>query len=166
VTRVPIDPVTSDVDHFLPGLGVDPRTSGATARLGLVFYFYPQESCSPSTCKLNIGYTSSTNGGATWTAPVRIYGPMTNTWLPLTTSGYMVGDYMSTSWTDQGKAFPIVSAARSGACDLGQITSCRQTSVTPTGGMTPGLGTIPAGLDRPVPGVRSERTGTELQTMN
>ena len=31
--RIPIDPVTSGVDHFIPGLAVDPATSGASAHL-------------------------------------------------------------------------------------------------------------------------------------
>jgi hypothetical protein len=164
VVRVPIDPVTTDVDHFIPGLGVDATTSGGTARLGLTFYFYPDENCSSSTCKLNVGYVSSSNGGATWSRPVRLAGPMTNTWLPLTTSGYMVGDYISTSWTDEATAFPIISVARAGSCDLGAVRSCRQTSVTVTGGLPAGAGVIPAGLDRPVAGVRSERTSRVLLT--
>ena len=33
VTRVPIDTTTSGVDHFIPGLGVNPTTSGSTAQL-------------------------------------------------------------------------------------------------------------------------------------
>ena len=31
VTRIPIDATASTVDHFLPGIGVDPTTSGANA---------------------------------------------------------------------------------------------------------------------------------------
>src|SRR3954451_25092927 len=41
VKRVPIDPVTSGADHFIPGLAVDKRTSGAGAHLALTYYFYP-----------------------------------------------------------------------------------------------------------------------------
>src|SRR6185437_14054453 len=33
VTRVPIDPPSSAVDHFIPGLGVDQATSGSSAHL-------------------------------------------------------------------------------------------------------------------------------------
>jgi hypothetical protein len=41
-TRViPIDPVSSTVDHFIPGLAVDRRTAGGSAHLGLGYYFYP-----------------------------------------------------------------------------------------------------------------------------
>src|SRR3954464_6791218 len=43
--RVPIDPVTSGVDHFIPGLAVNPATSGAGADLALTYYFYPSAAC-------------------------------------------------------------------------------------------------------------------------
>src|SRR5262249_46059674 len=39
----------------------------------------------------------STNGGTSWSSPVQLAGPMTLTWLPLTTQGFMVADYLSTS---------------------------------------------------------------------
>src|SRR6185503_5666890 len=42
VTRIPIDPTNSGMDHFTPGLGADPA---ATGPLGLVYYFYPVANC-------------------------------------------------------------------------------------------------------------------------
>jgi hypothetical protein len=65
VRRVPIDPVASSVDHFIPGLAVDRATSGASAHLGLTYYYYPDANCDASTCQLDVGFISSTNGGAT-----------------------------------------------------------------------------------------------------
>jgi hypothetical protein len=65
VQRVPIDPVTSGVDHFVPGLGVDRRSAGSSAHLGLTYYFYPDAACTTATCELDVGFVSSTNGGAT-----------------------------------------------------------------------------------------------------
>src|SRR5262249_5196486 len=53
--RIPIDPLTSTVDHFIPGLGIDPATGGATAHLGLTYYYYPQSNCTASTCGLYVG---------------------------------------------------------------------------------------------------------------
>jgi len=41
VVRVPIDATSSTVDHFIPGLAVDRATSGASAHLALMYYFYP-----------------------------------------------------------------------------------------------------------------------------
>jgi hypothetical protein len=95
--RIPIDPVSSTVDHFIPGLAVDRTSSGQTARLALTYYFYPNASCSVSTCQLSVGFVSSTDGGASWTAPITLAGPMALTDLANTSQGYMVGDYISTS---------------------------------------------------------------------
>src|SRR5262249_15340987 len=81
--RIPIDPTTSTVDHFIPGIGVDHNTSGASAHLTILYYFYPTTSCSTSTCKLEVGFVSSTDGGATWTAGQQIAGPMRLSWLPV-----------------------------------------------------------------------------------
>ena len=41
VARIPIDATTSTVDHFLPGIGIDPATSGASAHITIVYYYYP-----------------------------------------------------------------------------------------------------------------------------
>ena len=57
VTRVPIDATTSSVDHFIPGLAVDPTSSGATTKLGLTYYFYRNTSCGErnNPCQLEVG---------------------------------------------------------------------------------------------------------------
>ncbi len=144
--RVPIDLVTSTVDHFIPGIAVDPATSGATAHIGITFYFYPTANCSTNTCRLNAGFISSTNGGSTWSKGARIFGPIGLKWLPLTTQGYMVGDYISTSFSN-GKAFPVIANATTGTCTVGQITSCHEFMVAPTNGLAVHGGNIPAGRD-------------------
>ncbi len=110
VTRIPADAVGSGVDHFIPGLAVDKSTSGSSAHLGLAFYYYPATSCNSSTCKLDVGFVSSTNGGSTWTAKTQLAGPMTLTWLANTTQGFMVGDYISTSISN-GTAHPVFMVA-------------------------------------------------------
>src|SRR5829696_9617717 len=97
VTRVPIDGTSSTVDHFIPGLGVDRSTSGASARIGLAHYYYPTAACSSTTCQLNVGFLSSTNGGTSWSAATNVTGPMQLGWLANTSQGRMVGDYISTS---------------------------------------------------------------------
>ncbi|MEY9944034.1 putative Ig domain-containing protein [Kitasatospora sp. GAS1066B] len=109
--RVPIDAATSTVDHFTPGIGVDPSSSGSTARLGLTYYYYPNASCTDTTCQLDAGYVSSTDGGATWTAPLQLAGPMTLAWLPNTSQGRMFGDYISTSVLAGGNAVPVIPVA-------------------------------------------------------
>jgi hypothetical protein len=109
--RIPIDAVSSTVDHFIPGLGIDPATSGATAHLGLTYYYYPQANCTAATCALDVGFISSIDGGATWSAPTPLAGPMSLSWLPSTFSGQMVADYIATSFVN-GKAFGVFALAK------------------------------------------------------
>jgi hypothetical protein len=113
LSRVPADPVGSGVDHFIPGLGVDRATSGSRAHLGLTYYYYPNAACTVSTCELNAAFISSANAGLTWSRKQTLAGPMNLTWLPLTTQGYMVGDYISTSFIG-GAAFTTIAVASTG----------------------------------------------------
>ena len=110
VQRIPIDPVGSGVDHFIPGLAVDQATSGSRAHLALVYYYYPAANCSTSTCQLDVGFISSTDGGGKWSATTQLAGPMTLTWLASTTEGYMVGDYISTAFSG-GIAYSVFAVA-------------------------------------------------------
>lgn len=115
--RVPIDAATSGADHFTPGIGVDVSTSGSTTRIGLTYYYYPVAKCTSSTCQLDAGYISSTNGGSTWSAPTQLAGPMLTTWLPNTSQGRMFGDYIATTIPAGGNAVTVipVAAAPSGS---------------------------------------------------
>jgi hypothetical protein len=116
VIRVPIDPVGSTVDHFIPGLGIDPATSGKSAHVGITYYYYSNTNCSVSTCKLYVGFISSSNGGTTWNAPVTLAGPMSLNWLPNSQNGLMVGDYIATAFSG-GTPHGVfaVAAAKSGS---------------------------------------------------
>lgn len=116
-TRIPIDATTSTVDHFVPGIGIDASTSGTGARIGLTYYFYPNASCTASTCQLDVGFISSTNGGTSWSTATQVAGPMSLSWIPNTSQGRMFGDYISTSVRAGGNAFPIIpiAAAPSGS---------------------------------------------------
>ena len=100
VTRVPIDDISSSVDHFIPGIGIDPATSGASAHVALHYYYYSQSNCTVSTCNLFVGYISSANGGTTWSAPSALTGAMLLSWLPNSQNGLMVGDYIATAFTN------------------------------------------------------------------
>jgi len=99
------------VDHFIPGIAVDTATSGAGAHIALSFSFYENSDCTVSTCQLHEGFVSSTDGGATWTSTTDLAGPMLVTWLPLTSQGFMVGDYQSTSFDSRGAAHPVFAVA-------------------------------------------------------
>jgi len=111
VTRVPIDATSSTVDHFIPGIGVDRSTSGASARLGLTYYFYPNRSCTAATCQLDVGFISSANGGTSWSTATQLAGPMTLSWLANTSQGRMVGDYISTSVRNGANAVLVIAVA-------------------------------------------------------
>jgi hypothetical protein len=120
VMRVPIDPVGSGADHFIPGLAVDPTSAGTGARLALTFYFYPNAACTAATCQLDIGFIDSTNGGVTWSSATMLAGPISLSWLPETNQGVMVGDYISTSFVSGGGAkgaFAVASAPSGGLFD-------------------------------------------------
>ena len=108
--RVPIDAVTSGVDHFIPGLAVDPTTSGAGTHLALTYYFYPNANCGGA-CRLQVGYISSPDGGAHWGAPTQLAGPMSLSEIASTSQGPMVGDYISTSFSG-GRATTVFAVGR------------------------------------------------------
>jgi hypothetical protein len=105
VQRIPIDAIGTTTDHFIPGLAVDRSTSGSHAHLALALYYIPNAligagSCTTTganACQLDVGFVSSLNGGASWSAKEQLGGAMNIAWLPNTTLGYMVGDYISTS---------------------------------------------------------------------
>lgn len=151
--RVPIDPVTSGVDHFIPGLGVDRTTAGGSARLALAFYYYRQSNCTQATCQLSVGYLSSSDGGVTWSRPIRLAGPMQLSWIANTSQGRMVGDYMSTSWSG-GSAHPVFAVARPPSG--GVFDEAIYTSKT---GQPAGTGVVPM-VDDPVLSTHSDRSAT------
>ena len=134
--RVPIDATSSTADHFTPGIGVDPSSSGGTARIGVTYYYYPQANCTDTTCQLNAAFVSSADGGSTWSTPTQLAGPMTLAWLPNTSQGRMFGDYISTSVLAGGNAvtvIPVAHAPTGSTFDVGMYA--------PTGGLPIGGGT-------------------------
>jgi hypothetical protein len=125
VQRIPIDPVTSTVAHFIPGVAVDKNTSGAGIHVGVTYYFYPNTSCTLATCRLAVGYISSANGGASWSAATQLASAIGMSWIADTSQGRMVGDYISTSFGSDGLAHPafaIANAPPSGGNDCATAT--------------------------------------------
>lgn len=121
ISRIPIAPANSGADFFIPGLAVNSLTSGSTAQLALAYYYYPVSACSATTCQLDSGLVTSVNGGSTWSTATPLsgsagavfgLGPMTLSWLPSTTQGVMVGDYISTSFDSAGNAIPVLAVAQ------------------------------------------------------
>jgi hypothetical protein len=108
--RIPIDPLSSTVDHFLPGLAVDAATGGAGAHLGVTYYTYSNAQCDVSTCALSANFIASQDGGATWGAPQVLAGPMSLQWLASTHLGWMIGDYTATAFAS-GRPIAIAPLA-------------------------------------------------------
>lgn len=145
ITRIPIDPVDSGVDHFIPGLAVSTASSGPSARLALTYYYYPQSACSTSTCQLKVGIISSTNGGSSWSAPSSIGGPMSLSALPSTSQGVMVGDYISTSFDGAVAvpAYPVAGSLTSGTFNeaMYSVREATGSALQPAGPIAPRSGT-------------------------
>ena len=134
VERIPIDAIGSGADHFIPGIAVE--NSGNTAHLALTFYYYPNANCTAATCQLEVGFVSSLDGGSTWSTTTTLTPSAMNvTWLANTTDGYMVGDYIATSFAN-GKAFPVFVEATAPNTNgqLNEFLSTVQTGLESAGG--------------------------------
>lgn len=97
LVRIPLDAIGSGVEHLTAGLAVDSGTAGSGAHLAVTYYYWPNAGCTAATCQIYAGLASSTNGGTTWSPHTTLGNPMAATWWANTDSGYMTGDYISTS---------------------------------------------------------------------
>jgi hypothetical protein len=150
VSRVPADAVGSNVDHFIPGLAVNKNTSGATAQLGLTYYYYPTSNCG-SSCVLDVGFISSTNGGSTWSAATALAGPFNVTWVANTSQGRMVGDYISTSYGSDNLAhgvFMTATTPTSGTTCGAVANNCNEPTDSPATGLAALAGTASSANDQ------------------
>ena len=99
--RVPIHPVGSAFSEFTPGIAVEGSRVAVT--------YYTLRPCG-SDCRVDIGAISSSNGGATWSAPQRLNTlSMPQEWLPFA-GGWFLGDYISTSFAG-GRAVGVLALA-------------------------------------------------------
>ncbi|HEY1679104.1 MAG TPA: sialidase family protein [Candidatus Sulfotelmatobacter sp.] len=127
VTRIPIDDVSTAVDHFIPGIGIDPATSGGDAHVALHYYYYSQSNCSVDSCQLFVGYISSANGGTTWNVPSTLTSAaMLLDWLPNSQNGLMVGDYIATAFTNGVPHGVFAVAQVNSAATFGEATYTAQ----------------------------------------
>jgi hypothetical protein len=108
VVRIPIGSVTDNAGHMIPGIGVAPGTSGSHARLAIYYYYFPNSGCDLQTCRLDVGYVSSVNGGKTWSSPIQVGGTTLLSRIAPTDSGRMVGDYIGTAIA-HGRALALLA---------------------------------------------------------
>jgi BNR repeat-like domain len=151
VSRIPIDPITSTVDHFIAGIGVDHATSGSTAHLTIVYYYYPVSACGNS-CQLDVGFVTSKDGGKTWTAGKQLAGPMKLTWLPLSDAGYMVADYIGVTYTNGNPRgiFAVAKAPSGSTLNQAMYTTKEPLLASPDEPRFSSKG------EKPVPGAKSD----------
>jgi hypothetical protein len=151
--RLPIVPKTGAVDLFIPGLGIDHATSGASAHLAVTTYGYSNTNCSEATCQLYVGFTTSQDGGKTWTAAKVLAGPMKLSWLPNSQNGLMVADYLSVSYAS-GQPFGVFAVAK--APSGGKYDEAMYTTTTPllAAANEP---TYSSSADKPMPGVKGDK---------
>jgi len=92
--------VTRDRNAVLPTLGIEP----GTGRLAIAYYVLK-----PSGVDAEV--VTSTDGGASWSAPQRLTPrTMPFAWMPTTTLGYMLADYIGVSWA-RGRPLIIYALA-------------------------------------------------------
>jgi len=155
VARIPIGTTSDSQDHFIPGIAVDKATSGGSAHLALTYYYYPQRSCSRFSCQLDVGFIASKTGGASWGAVTQLAGPMSLNWLPNTSQGRMVGDYISSSYAN-GLAHGLFEVATlpTGSFSRDCATAspnCHQALTTNAAGLSaPTASEVSSSGDRPV----------------
>src|SRR5262249_38723318 len=137
------------VDHLVPGIGVDPSTSGGSARVAVTYYFYPTANCTSTTCQLDVGFISSTNGGTSWGTATQLAGPMSLSWLPNTSQRRMFGDHISPPVRASGNASPVIPVANAPSGSTFDLAMYVPTGgVAITGGATRATG-APAGTAVP-----------------
>ena len=95
---------------FVPGLAVDPSSSGAQKRLAVAYYTLDLECIAP--CGgVDAGMIQSADGGRTWGPPQRLTAEtMKLDWIALTGTGRFLGDYISTSYVG-GRPVPTFAVA-------------------------------------------------------
>jgi len=160
VLRIPIDDVNSGADHFIPGLAVDPATSGAGTHLALTYYFYPDTTCAAG-CQLDVGYISSPDGGSRWGDATQLAGPMALSQIAQTSQGPMTGDYISTSFSG-GRAVTMFPVGR-GNPATGAFDEAMYAPTTPLAVTTSATHAASAAGAGPITGVGTGETHHALR---
>ena len=126
--RIPVGAVGGKSSYFMPGLAVDPTTSGDTAHLTVAYYTLGHMGC-VEPCAVGIGSVTSEDGGKTWSQPRELVTGINSKWLGHLSSGFaFAGDYISASYVE-GKAFAAFTVARPRKSDDGTDEEVYTTAV-------------------------------------
>jgi len=115
ITWSDVSRVTRTANDGIPGIGIDPLSADRFARIGISYYTFDPH-CEGSNCVINIRFVSSADGGATWSRPTPIAGPMHGSWLariPQGVTGVTLASHISTTVLPGGNAitaFPFATA--------------------------------------------------------
>ena len=109
--RVPVADAGTNPNHVVPGLAADPATSGARARLALTFYTVRAAGCPAARCRIDVRLATSASAGARWTVRRLNAVAMRLAWLPRTSSGRMLADYVSSVYAG-GRALGVFALAK------------------------------------------------------
>jgi len=102
--RLPLD---RRAGHVIPGLAADP----SSGRVAVLFHSLPEPDCAAAACRVTVGIVESPNGGRGWGRPQRLATQaMPLAWMPRTSLGRMLGDYVSVSYVG-GRAVPVFALA-------------------------------------------------------
>ena len=129
-----------------------------SAHIAVAYYYYPFAGCGRTTCQLDVGFISSATGTTSWSSAAQLAGPMSLGWLPSTTQGFMVGDYISTSYANgTAHALFAVATAPTGASGcLSASPGCHQALVTNASGLALHDDPLRSSDDTPIAGVTSD----------
>ncbi len=106
IRRIPLATIGSGIDYYVSWLAIDGSTTGATAHLALLYYYYAAN-CH-NNCTLSVGFSFSSDGGSTWSARKTLAGPFPAAWIA--SGNNKVGDYTAMSFV-QGKVVPVFASA-------------------------------------------------------
>jgi hypothetical protein len=101
---------------------------------------------------LDVGFTTSVDGGNTWTAGKKIAGPMNVGWLPVSDNGPMVADYIGVSYSN-GNPFGVFAVAQALSGTTYNESMFTTKTPLPVSYDAPRFSSVD---DHPVPGAKSD----------
>ena len=151
--RVPIEPMTSTIDHVTPVLAVDP----ASGTVGIKYDEIPNMPCgaaSQPTCQVEAAFVSTTDGGAHWADRSTVGPAALGYQLPNTPQGFMPGNYEGLTYVG-GVAIALfrIAAPRSGSTyDVSMNAALVSPAPPPSSDGAAAAGTSDGGTGSSAPG--------------
>jgi len=97
-------------DHIVPGIGASSQP-GSRARIGVTYYIIPHPHCTPATCVIAAGFTTSADGGSTWSRQVPLARPFRASWLAKIPGGVTLSDWIGATVLPGGNVIAAFALA-------------------------------------------------------